>query len=710
MTRAARCAGVLVAIGGVFLGVPAPVAAQTQCSVPSFGLPRAVGTAGESPFRIVSADFNGDARPDVATAGQDGAAVLLGDGAGAFGPATFFARPDTLDVVAADFSGDGDLDLAVSWKQPGPSGLVGAIDVRLGDGAGAFGPPASFAAGHEPRAMVAVDFDANGTIDIAAADAAGRRMLVLSGDGSGGFAAPINVPVPGAANAITSGHFNADAHMDFAVGLLDEAALNGDTLVSLLGNGSGGFMAMPPANAGGIDAIVPTDFNLDGEVDLVVVHRGPPPPSPPSSHLAFIVGDGAGHFGRVAGSLLGREGTDIKSADLDGDGRGDLVARAVNGFYGVGILQVIVPRPFPMPFDSASYGLPTEDPGGVALADFDLDGRIDAVTLGTTPGGNLIVMLNKCGDVADASVDAVRSPEAPIAGEQITYTITARNAGPAPVEAYLRLFVSSHADLRALETTALCANEVPAPNNSAVLVCDLRTLVPGHEVTLTARVVGRGRGGIVRVSAELVTTVPDPDLANNEVLNEVRTRVIGGRELTVSAAPGGGTLLQWSGGEVQAGYFVRRVIDGVVTTFPADGVPFPAGTMTFTDPSPVPARSNCYFITPVTTQASPLGRSGLACRVPDTASGGGPDTASLKLQPSNSVDLAWVGPSAATGYVVWSKRTDTGETSTVTTAGTGYGFAPSAPTCYAVVAYQQTTQLGNTDLFCVVPGFSTLPH
>ena len=713
MTHPIRSVGVIAMIMGAWcLAMPAAVGAQPQCAVPTFGLPRAAGTAGAFPFRIVSADFNGDARPDVATAGADGAAVLLGDGAGAFGPATFFARPDALDVVAADFNGDGDVDLAVSWKQAGPAGAVGTIDVRLGDGAGGFGPPASFAAGAEPKAMVAVDFDANGTVDIAAADRGAQRMLVLSGTGAGGFAAPINVPLGRTGNSIAFGHFNADSHVDFAVGTLEEIDLGSNTLIVLLGDGTGAFVAMPPANAGAsVDGLVPTDFNADGKVDLILVFTDRTPT--PRSHIAFYPGNGAGLFAQAGGGQLGFDATDIKGADLDGDGVGDVVVRDLSWESSGGVIHAHAPRPGPPPAARASFVLPTDDPAGLALADFDGDGRIDIVTPGSTTGGNLIVMLNKCGDVADVSVDVARTPEVPVAGEQITYTITARNAGPDPAEAYLELQLYPGADLRALETTLACANlATPQPYGGAYLRCDLGAFGPAAEVTVTMRAVGRGAGDPVTLLAIVRSTVPDPNPSDNEVEDVATTVVIGGRDLTVSAAPGGGTLLQWSGGQAQAGYLVRRFVDGVMTTFPEDGVPLSATTTTFTDPSPVSGRSNCYAIAPVKADGTPYGRSALVCRVPGTASGSDQVTLSLKLTPTNRFTVTWAGPSTTTGFVYWRRRTDTGETNTISFPASRKVFTSEVanPTCYVVIAYQQTTQLGNTDMFCAVPGFSTLPQ
>src|SRR6476660_5145132 len=69
---------------------------------------------GANPQDVVTADFNGDGKLDLAAAnkGSNSVSVLLGSGAGGFGAATPFTTgrlPNSLAV--ADFNGDAKLDL-----------------------------------------------------------------------------------------------------------------------------------------------------------------------------------------------------------------------------------------------------------------------------------------------------------------------------------------------------------------------------------------------------------------------------------------------------------------------------------------------------------------------------------------------------------------------------------------------------------------------
>src|SRR3954452_13749062 len=110
---------------------------------PRFSAPVFAAT-GESPTGPVAADFNGDGKPDLATADEssDSVSVLLGRGDGSFQKrhAVRVARAP-LDVVNADVDRDGDADLITA-----SSNRAGSVTVLLNDGAGRFHRDHTYAA------------------------------------------------------------------------------------------------------------------------------------------------------------------------------------------------------------------------------------------------------------------------------------------------------------------------------------------------------------------------------------------------------------------------------------------------------------------------------------------------------------------------------------------------------------------------------------
>ena len=103
------------------------------------------------------------------------------------------------DVTAADFDGDGNVDLAASAFAPGADGPGGATDVvvlTLGDGQGGFGSFAcSAVGGSEPVAILAQDLDGDGDMDLATANELSDDVSALYNEGTSALSLPSIVPV-----------------------------------------------------------------------------------------------------------------------------------------------------------------------------------------------------------------------------------------------------------------------------------------------------------------------------------------------------------------------------------------------------------------------------------------------------------------------------------------------------------------------------------
>ncbi|HTF88348.1 MAG TPA: VCBS repeat-containing protein [Planctomycetota bacterium] len=130
---------------------------------------------GGPPMTVIVVDVDGDLIPDLVTANyQSGVSYLRGTGAGVFSAPVALAAIDAKDVAAADFDGDGDIDIAVADYM---GGIGGGLLVYSAASPGVFGvaQTISFAS---PLWVAAGRFDELGPRSIALGDGTGKLITV----------------------------------------------------------------------------------------------------------------------------------------------------------------------------------------------------------------------------------------------------------------------------------------------------------------------------------------------------------------------------------------------------------------------------------------------------------------------------------------------------------------------------------------------------
>lgn len=258
--------------------------------------------------------------------------------------------------------------------------VVGMAGLTLGTRSGpAYRPPAfaapsgtrRFAVGSAPGSIAMADLNGDGKLDIVVANEKSSDASVLLGDGNGGFSPARGSPFPAgpSPNDIVVGDFNRDGHLDLAFA-------NHETqhLTVLLGDGRGGFSPAPSSPftvtvRPHVHGIAAGDFNGDGNLDLVT-------DSWAEDRLEILFGDGKGSF-RMPGSnvAVGKHPYQrVRVADLDGDGKADIVSPNLEGgnvtiLLGDGKGDFRQPSGSPFPCG--------DSPFNVAIGDVNADGIPD---------------------------------------------------------------------------------------------------------------------------------------------------------------------------------------------------------------------------------------------------------------------------------------------------------------------------------------------
>jgi len=320
----------------------------------AFGNPASYGTGADA-HHTVAADFNGDGKLDLAVEcfAADTVQVYLNAGGGSFTALTAFSGGDgPFWLAAGDFNRDGKTDLALAtwWSK----------DARLylGSGDGTFTAGGTFAMGDEAAAVVAADFNRDGKLDLAVSVPRQDAVKVALGNGDGtfgGFAAYATGSWPA---ALTADDVDSDGDLDLAV-----ACEFSDVVTVLRGPGDGTFPAREDWAAGdGPESVLAGDFDRDGWRDLVVSDYG-------DGKLAFLRGLRSGGF----------------AAPVFVDGVTHGAHLAVADFNSDGFLDVALPD-----YSAATTALFSGGEGGTftaqaplalrgapATGDFDGDGRVD---------------------------------------------------------------------------------------------------------------------------------------------------------------------------------------------------------------------------------------------------------------------------------------------------------------------------------------------
>lgn len=221
---------------------------------------------------VTVADLNGDGYPDIVAANRGSPAqsfICFNNGKGGFPACEPLPMTESAtSIVAADFDGDGALDLFVPHRDGGQSILL------WNDGKGRFptstkvGPAATWV-----RIGAAGDFDGDGRLDLAIIEERKKATFVIFNRGERQFGQPVQLPgPPRTPYSLAVADLNRDRRPDIVVGYVE---LPGSVYFND-GQGRAFHEVAWNDGKGVVYGMVFSDLDGDGWPDIIAARSGAP--------------------------------------------------------------------------------------------------------------------------------------------------------------------------------------------------------------------------------------------------------------------------------------------------------------------------------------------------------------------------------------------------------------------------------------------------
>lgn len=399
----------LAQASAVLAGVTMAGLSQATFAADLFG-PAATRPTGSYPEAVAVGDVNGDGRNDVVLTtsyyfdpeNDYKLFVFLQDPQGQLSSPLKYATqgtypnpPKTVDI--GDVNGDGLNDVII--------GNAGSnIQIFTQNAAGGLDSSQVLSTPYSHKIRIA-DLNGDGRMDITGIGWGGSEAGVFLQDAAGTVSLSAAYYAPhGGYDDLEVGDVNDDGRSDIVV--MSGQGYAYDNLAVLLQNATGTFDSVNYYDLGGDElssGVGVGDVNGDGKNDVVFSYGG----NRPYSNIAVFGQNDSGTLDPAVSASSYDVPGPLEVADVDGDGRGDIVV-VHDGWNAMGVYlqqadgSIGTETLYPIPY--ASW----HNPHGLALGDINSDGTPDAVIANYNEG--LVVLYNSAGPanvspVADAGPD-----------------------------------------------------------------------------------------------------------------------------------------------------------------------------------------------------------------------------------------------------------------------------------------------------------------
>ena len=264
-----------------------------------------------SPNTMKSADFNNDGRPDLIVASSFWVSVWTNDGAGHFSQSAPSISAGTRSIAVGDVNGDGKVDYVAALQG------LDSLGVYTNTGSATFYFRSQPAVGDYPYDHLLADFNGDGRLDLACANRGyvdfTNTVTILTNNGAGIFTTCTTLVADYGPSKLLTAEINGDGKADLIVGHQWTNSVD-----VFLGFGNGTFNRLSRLHMFVTPSIALGDVDNTGRADLIATDNG---------SLVIFTNNGGGTLSsNTSFGLLSGGDADIETADMNLDGRADIVA------------------------------------------------------------------------------------------------------------------------------------------------------------------------------------------------------------------------------------------------------------------------------------------------------------------------------------------------------------------------------------------------